>query len=552
MSEQERNAPSAPAAENSPSPGLHLEEWIREDIVSHAGSPESAAKLRALPTRQLLYYCTARRLAATLEHVMKHSLHYSRKFVENPGREAVDRIIGELKKTARLCLGQLSAKSYGLIEINIENSLSLLPFTWPEELEKEPEAFLSVSQSEVDGLISQSSSGTGGGAGKRIFCTRHDLDSATSFFSHGMRYLVSPGSDRVALLLSAGGRGGGNLGDVFGEAMRRLGVACLMPQNPLDECATLRELAEFKPTCVIASPRQAISLFRSSADSQCPELDELVAAAKSRLKKLLLSGDKINSAVSQIIAQWLGVEIFIHYGMVESGLGLAVECGCRNGCHYRESEFFIEIISEDGVSYPNPKPSREAVYIDPDDLEGGHIYGPTPWGEVTITTLGREGSPLIRYRTGDSGRIIVDKCACGSVIWRIEARGRIGDYIALPNRPGAAPAPQITHSVFDRALYALPWLKDYQVIVQSGADGKPKALGLNALLSAAAPPEAEAYAALGAALAQITARMASSGGALFIRALRDRQEFLSTFKYSHKRSFTRSPEPFDPALYRRL
>lgn len=533
-----------------PNAPLYLEDGIREEIAASESTPENAEKLRLMPTMQLLYYSTAIRLARTLEHVMLDSLHYSRRFVEDPGREAVDNVISELKKTARLCLGPISETSGGLIEISIKNVISVLPFTWSDELLKEPESFLAVSQSEVDGLISQDSSGTTRGSGnyKRIFCTKNDLESTVNFFMHGVRYLVRPGGDRVALLLSAGGRGGGNLADLFGEAMRRLDIPCLVPKNMADECACLRELAAFGPTCLVSTPRQAISILRSAGDENCPESGELAATLKSGLKSLLLSGDRISSAVNQLLTREIGADIFMHYGLVETGLGMAVECGCRNGCHFRQSEFLVEIVGEDGVSYPSPISSREAVYIDPDNVKDGRIFGPTPWGEITITSLTREGTPLIRYRTGDYGRVIVDRCACGSVIWRLEVQGRVGDYIALPGKPGgAAPARHLTHSVFDRPLYALPWVKDHQVFIHAKAGGKGFDLGINVLVNAAAPDWAEA--SVRKALAKVESDLTAHGSCVYVKIMRDRRDFLSTFEYSYKRSFTRTDEPIDPALY---
>lgn len=548
MSDREKQRNYSVAKQNEQPSPLFLEEWIRGDIIGHASNPMHAETMRELPTRRLAYYCIARRLAITLENLMLNSLHYSRKLVENPGRDAIDQAVADLRHAASLCLNSRS-RSYGLIEEQIRSIVMSLPYTWPDELAKEPESFLAVSHSEVAGLISQSSSGTTGqlsGEFKRIFCTAGDQERTIQFFTHGMRYLLnSAQGDRVALLLARGERGGGNLADLFTEAMRRINVPCLVPADADDEAATLAELDEFRPTTVIATPRQIISLFRAS------EHAARISRIKAGLENILISGDRISSGVSQILGRELEVDVFLHYGMVESGLGTAVECRRRNGCHYREADFLIEIITPDGVSHPLPQNMRDTVYVDPSDIDGGQVYGPTPWGEITITSLSREASPLLRYRTGDSGRIIVDKCACGSTVWRLEARGRIGDFVALPQLPDDDPSapPRIVHGGLDRALYTLPWVKDHQTIVHEDADGVACNLGISVLLNGEAPSDAEAAAAIEAAISAVKSRASARGVGIFIRLARSRDDFKQFFHYTTKRSFLRSSEPLDQSLY---
>lgn len=527
---------------------LHLDTLVREDIISLAPNPEIAKLMQALPTRQLLYYCFAVRLASTLKHAQKNSLHYAQLLEKTPGPEALASIIAELGKIADLSLRGTS-KSYALMEMQFDAILSALPFTWPDDLLKNPESFLAVSHSEVESVISQESSGTTGkpeNKYKRVFCTQRDQEATIAFFAAGMRYLVS-GQDKVAMLLSAGGTGSGNLAELFGAAMQRIGVPFMTASKPFDEALTMSELDEFKPTCIISTPRQFLSLLRDDCKAS-PEAKERLARVKAGLKNVLFSGDRVSSALSGIIKRELGIGVFLHYGMVESGIGTAVECSQKRGAHYRESDFFIEIITPDGVSHPCPQSSRSTVYIDPNDLENGCIYGPTPWGEVTITSLSREGTPLIRYRTGDSGRIVVDKCACGSTLWRLDVRGRMDDFIELPLEAGknALNPPYIEYTAFDSALYELAWVKDYQLNVHVDKNGMARQLCIMVLLGGLAPAnDKDALWAIGQELAYIEARAAAHGVSTHIRLLRDRQEFCSLFSYSPKRIFPRSTEPLD-------
>ena len=95
--------------------------------------------------------------------------------------------------------------------------------------------------------------------------------------------------------------------------------------------------------------------------------------------------------------------MFTHYGMTETGFGGGVECDALDGYHLREGDIFFEVVDHE-TGQPCPE---------------GAI------GEVVITTLTRQGMPLIRYMTGDISRILSQPCPCGSVLKRMDrVRGR--------------------------------------------------------------------------------------------------------------------------------
>lgn len=100
-----------------------------------------------------------------------------------------------------------------------------------------------------------------------------------------------------------------------------------------------------------------------------------------------------------------------NYGLSEiMGPGVAGECEYREGMHIAEDHFLAEIIdpvTEQPVDYGNE-------------------------GELVITTLTKEGVPLIRYRTHDITSIIADKCACGRTLYRIaKIKGRTDDMLII-------------------------------------------------------------------------------------------------------------------------
>jgi phenylacetate-CoA ligase len=107
----------------------------------------------------------------------------------------------------------------------------------------------------------------------------------------------------------------------------------------------------------------------------------------------------------------LGIELFDIYGLTEIyGPGIGINCPGEEYMHYWDDYLYLEII--DPVTKKN--------------LPDGE------WGEIVITTLVKEGAPLIRYRTHDLSRIVPGQCRCGSGYPRIDViRGRTDDMIKI-------------------------------------------------------------------------------------------------------------------------
>ena len=92
------------------------------------------------------------------------------------------------------------------------------------------------------------------------------------------------------------------------------------------------------------------------------------------------------------------------------GPGVAVECMEQNGLHLAEDHFIAEII----------------------DPNTGEVLPDGEWGELVITTVDREASPVVRYRTRDITRIIPGECACGRTHRRIDRlHGRTDDMLII-------------------------------------------------------------------------------------------------------------------------
>jgi phenylacetate-CoA ligase len=158
------------------------------------------------------------------------------------------------------------------------------------------------------------------------------------------------------------------------EAAQRIG--CLsIPGGGLNSAARLRILIDNGVTVLCCTPTYAARLAEVAAE----EKTDLRAA---KVKTIIVAGEPGGSipATRQRLAQlWNGARIFDHHGMTEVG-PVSHECPkCPGVLHVIEPACFAEVI----------------------DPQSGTPAGPGQSGELVLTTLGRIGSPLLRYRTGD-------------------------------------------------------------------------------------------------------------------------------------------------------
>ncbi|MBI3414427.1 MAG: AMP-binding protein [Verrucomicrobia bacterium] len=173
------------------------------------------------------------------------------------------------------------------------------------------------------------------------------------------------------------------------EAALKLGCLCL-PGGGLGSAARLRAMIENEATVLCCTPTYAIRLAEVARE-------EKIDPTTLRIKKIIVAGEPGGSvpAVRARIEQlWPGARVWDHHGMTEVG-PVTYECPARPGVlHVIENSYLAEIV--------HPATGQPAA------------VGET--GELILTTLGRIGSPLLRYRTGDlvkaASRTDVP-CVCG-------------------------------------------------------------------------------------------------------------------------------------------
>lgn len=288
------------------------------------------------------------------------------------------------------------------IDVNTIESIDdirKLPFTTKQDMrDNYPFGFLACDQKDVTRL--HSSSGTTGNP--TVIChTKNDLDTwanrvARSFYMVGLR------NTDVIQNSSGYGMFTGGLGMQAG--IERLG-AMSIPAAAGNSLRQIKFIMDFGTTAIHAIPSYALRL------ADVFEEVGIDPKTQTHLTTFLIGAEPHTEETRRKIEERFGVKAYNSFGMTEmSGPGVAFECQEQNGMHIWEDSYLVEI-------------------VDPDTLE------PVPDGEIgelVLTTLDREAMPLIRYRTRDLTRFLIDECPCGRTHRRLDRiKGRSDDMFIV-------------------------------------------------------------------------------------------------------------------------
>ncbi len=202
------------------------------------------------------------------------------------------------------------------------------------------------------------------------------------------------------------------------DGAARLGRLCL-PGGGMSSESRLKLIAENRATVVCCTPTYALRLAEVAS--------ELGMDLKSSSVRMLIvagePGGSVSSIRSRIETAW-GARVIDHWGMTEVG-PLAGECVENpGGLHILETECIAEII--------NPVSGR-SFDLDAALTIGQQVEAEPIRGELVITNLGRVGSPVIRYRTGDLVELDPATCPCGRSWLRLKGgiQSRVDDMVTI-------------------------------------------------------------------------------------------------------------------------
>lgn len=313
-------------------------------------------------------------------------------------QEQFDLILAELKNL-KSAGGFYARKLEGVDvdSIRTQEDFEKLPFTWKGDLrDAYPLGLQAVPEDRIVRI--HSSSGTTG-TPVIIPYTAKDVEDWAIMFARCYETAGLTNMDRVQV---TPGYGLWTAGIGFQAGAERLG-AMVIPMGPGNTDKQLRMMQDLKSTVLCATSSYALLLTE--------EIEKRGIRDQLFLKKGIIGSERWGEKMRRRIASELGVKLYDIYGLTEIyGPGIGISCDCECGMHYWDDYLYIEII--------NPQTGEV--------LPDGEI------GEIVITTLKKEGAPLIRYRTHDLSRMLPGECECGSPYPRIDTIiGRTDDMVKV-------------------------------------------------------------------------------------------------------------------------
>ncbi|ADL42791.1 Phenylacetate--CoA ligase [Caldicellulosiruptor obsidiansis OB47] len=305
-----------------------------------------------------------------IENVFKNSPFYQRKF-----REA----------------------GISLNDINDLEDIKRLPFTTKEELrEAYPLGLMATDEKKIVRI--HSSSGTTG-MPVIIPYTQKDVDDWKEMMKRCYQFAGITELDRIQI---TPGYGLWTAGIGFQLGAEFLG-AMTIPMGPGNTEKQLQMMVDLKSTVIVATSSYALLLAE--------EVTRRGLKDKIHLRVGIFGSERWGEKQRKTIEEYLGIESFDIYGLTEIyGPGIAIDCKEHTGLHYFDDFLYFEII----------------------DPQTGENVPDGEFGELVITTLKKEGAPLIRYRTRDITRKIPGECPCGSKYPRIDRIvGRTDDMVKV-------------------------------------------------------------------------------------------------------------------------
>ena len=313
--------------------------------------------------------------------------------------------------------------------------LQRLPFTEKADLQRYNDDFRCVPKEDIIDYIT-----TSGTLGEPVVfgCTEADLQRLAynehkSFACAGLQK-----GDILQLMTTIDKRFMAGLAYWLG--IRRMGASIIRVGNGIPELQwdTIQRL---HPTAIMCVPSFILKLIEYA------ELHD-IDYRHSSIRKIIGIGEglrdqqfRLNLLGQRIHDKWPEVELYATYSSTEMSATFS-ECEHACGGHVHPELIIVEIIGENDLPVPDGEP-----------------------GEVVVTTLGVEGMPLLRFRTGDIAAKVSAPCACGRNSYRLTPLiGRKHNMIKLK---GTTIYPPAINDVLDNT----PFVGNYVVVVRHSEAG---------------------------------------------------------------------------------
>jgi len=288
-------------------------------------------------------------------------------------------------------------KKAGITGVNSEEDFRKIPFTDKADLRNAyPLGIQAVPDEEVVRI--HSSSGT---TGKPVIIpyTAKDVEDWATMFARCYEIAGITKKDRIQI---TPGYGLWTAGIGFQAGCEKLG-AMAIPMGPGNTEKQLQMMIDLESTVICATSSYALLLAE--------EINKRGLKDKIKLKKGVIGSERWSEAKRKYIGEALGIELYDIYGLTEIyGPGIGINCPGEYGMHIFDDYLYTEII----------------------DPQTGEVLPDGEEGEIVITTLVKEGAPLIRFRTHDLSRILPGECRCGRTYPRLDIiKGRSDDMFKV-------------------------------------------------------------------------------------------------------------------------
>lgn len=332
----------------------------------------------------------------------------NRKNMFNPDKETLPREEIEkiqlqgLRKTLRYLKNSFSKLKEKYKDIEPEDIKDLkdlkdLPFTTKEDLRNcYPFGHIAVNISKCARM--HMSSGTTGTPVINAM-TKNDIAQWGEIMARCLVCATLTPEDRIQIMPSFGLFNGG-FGFHYGAETLGCFIVPAGPGRTLMQLKLIKDLEVTAFGAIASYPARLIEVAREIGFD----------FRKTKLRVAILGAETWSDEYRKRIEEEMGIKTFDIIGMTETGgVGLGIDCPAREGIHVWEDHYIVEIV----------------------DPETGEVLPEGKEGEMVVTTLTREGLPLIRYRTRDITKIISKyPCSCGRTHLRIDRiKGRCDDML---------------------------------------------------------------------------------------------------------------------------
>lgn len=319
-------------------------------------------------------------------------------------------------------------------EIKTIEDLQRIPFTEKKDLQLHNDEFLCCSKEKIVDYIT-----TSGTLGDPVTfgCTDADLERLAYNEMKSFRCAGLGPGNIVQLMTTMDKRFMAGLAYFLG--VRKLGASIIRVGNGIPELQW-DTIQRIKPDTIMCVPSFILRLIQYAEEHN-------IDYKNSSIKRIIGIGEglreqdfSLNLLGRRIKEKW-DVDLFATYSSTEMGATFS-ECECGKGGHVHPELIIVEIIGEDN----KPVADGEA-------------------GEVVVTTLGVEGMPLLRFRTGDIAAKRVERCECGRYSYRLTPL--IGRKNNMIKYKGTTLYPPAINDVLDNVDY----VENYLIEVRDSAAG---------------------------------------------------------------------------------